>query len=673
MDRVSPCYTNTPFFVKTPPLLPLSAPKHARVGVCSRTTITCRRQSRRKKGPAPVQTRPVVPPPPLVDDPLRHKRDAFTDNVKSVGSRAVIETMKQRRDLLILTEGPVVPGGIHTVLTQRERQEHAVIIASTRNAVLTVAHEARAACSATGTAVIVAAGTQVPGAWQHPAMNANSSKRAVVVIATVRALFHHFLLNGHGRSWFKKVKLLVMLDPGAVLSVGARPQIGKVLRAMTPTQRRKNVVFSSRVEGKAQKDAVFLTERLLRTKRRVIFWDDEATLEGDRHCTQMASGALQHETSVVSFVNHDGIYEVDCELSCEGSRDSENDLACSEHTNTEGDASVTDATQTVGRKRLQETENTSDESGNQSQKTPRFESLDLKRGESGSEKPIRLARELLLIGDWGSLYGVLLAKLTDIANGEVARRVVVIFASGRLAELYATMCRSDGIFLHDVHRRSTAGRRERCFEWFYTEKRAILFASDVITGDVILPKIDVVIMVGVPPQGMGGYERRVRVLGADGEAWVMVGVREACVITEEFAKAGRDVERVECDGGGVWVGKGVDSKAKGRAYLSWISALLTERKRLGWVSKDVVRFANEWATQLFGEIPMVPNSSVKRMPVRHVDGLRISISPPKVKPLTQARNTTRKPKNRFKLKPKDVARLHKIREMEEKLSTNNVA
>lgn len=654
-------------FLTNPPVLPLRIPGYPRAGAISRATIICGRQRRRKKGPTPVQTRPNAPPPPSVDMPMRHSKNAVTKPLDTASAHTIIQTLTQRRDSLILTEGPVVPGGVITVLTQRERGEHTVIIASTRNAVLTIAHEVRAACSKNGTAVIVAAGAQVPGAWQYPAMNANSAKRAVVVVATMRALFHHFLLNGHGRSWLKKLKFLIMVDPAAVLSVGAKPQISKVLRAMTPTHRRKNVVFSSRVVGEAQRDAVFLTERLLRTKRCVVFWNDDEASAMERECAQLESDMLQHETSLLTFINHEGICEATCGLATEALEDGTYGLSPNEQAGAESDSPGTNDEQT-----LSERYDTTANQGNGSIKHSNNDNVPSNPLCTGQENKsggsIKLGRERLIVGDWSSLYKMLLEKLREVSSEDVDQHVVVIFTSARLAELYGSMCRTDGILLHDVHRRSGANKRERCLEWFYQEKRGILFATDVITGDVVLPDIGLVIMMGLPPQGIAGYDKRVQIVREDGEAWVMVGWQEADLIEAELRGAGRPVERSECSGGEPWTGEGVDGTAKGRAYLSWMSALLNERKRLGWVAKDVVKFANDWAMQLFGEIPFVPNSSVKHMPIRHHDGLRVTVSPPRVKPLNQARNTTRKPKNRFKLKPKDIERLRKIREMEERLA-----
>lgn len=647
----------TSFITLLPPL-PRATHRYGRA--TAPPAVTCVRSRRRKRGPTPVTVRPCPQLPISPTPPVRHTRTAVSKPVDTVSARTVMHILAQRQDVLILTEASKIPGGVATALACRENTEHAVIIASKRDDVLAAALETRAA--ARGAVVIVAAGSRVPGSWRNPAMNANSSKKAVIVVATPRALFSHFLLNGHGRSWLKKPKLLVMLDPVAILTKGAKPQLSRVIRALTPTERRKNVVFVSRSENaKIQRDAVFLAERMVRRKRRVVIWDDDSSPEDAANLSKQYPDAFQHETEMSPFINHDGIDDCFDDLwAIQSPKVTKSPLVpdkiapgiwtaskpCTEN--------YTDCVSTDISKPC------SSENTRESSASPLSESVPGET-EINSSQP---SCSRLMVGNWASLYEALRDKLRSQALLTEPCRTIVMFPSARLLECYATMCRVDGLDVVDVHRRSSASKREQAFEWLHQTEKAILFSSDVVI-DGVLPKIAQVIMVGLPTGGFSGYERRARIVDPGGEVWVMMGHREVGVFEDELRVAGVQLQRSECTGGKPWSGDGLDMTAKSRAYLSWTSALLYERNRLGWIAKDVVSFVNEWATQLFGDIPEVPNRIVKNMPIKRIEGLRVVVTPPKVRPPTFAKNTTRKPKNRFKIKPKDKERLRKLKEFEE--------
>lgn len=263
--------------------------------------FTCgRRTKKRKQQPAPAPVRPIPELPPLPTLPTRHASLAAPADKQ----RELYKAAGKRRDLIVQTVEVHEPGSISTALDAgREITESALIVTTTRDAALIAAREAHLSCK--GATVIVAPGTRVPGGWQHPAINANSRKDAVIVVATVRAVQHEFLLNGHGRPFLKKVKFLLVSDVTGIVDVAADKSFRRVLRNMTPKQNRKTVVFrrpSHELKHREEKLNI-LVDMLVRENKEEIKWHQFKQFEGRRQNTVTYGGALK-----LKFPS-DGVFE----------------------------------------------------------------------------------------------------------------------------------------------------------------------------------------------------------------------------------------------------------------------------------------------------------------------------------------------------------------------------
>ncbi|CAN8073329.1 unnamed protein product [Agarophyton chilense] len=232
---------------------------------------TCRRPlhlKKRPKPPAPISTRPPTALPTKVGN--AHITPFVSPAPDCPEARAIRSTLRSRRDVLIT--GPGLKGKIVTALAGRERAEHAFIIVPSRDAALLAAAEAELRG---GFKVIVAAGEGF-GSWKHAAMNANSSKRAVIVIATPRGAVRQFIQNSHGPPWLKKVQFLMIVDLTRVVSTGALGNLRKLMNKLPDKTRRKNVLLELRPLEDKLKD---LAMSLIREKHEVVEWTQQAKSE----------------------------------------------------------------------------------------------------------------------------------------------------------------------------------------------------------------------------------------------------------------------------------------------------------------------------------------------------------------------------------------------------------
>lgn len=720
--------------------------------------IICGRRSKRKRGPTPVCTRPQTPLPPLLDNPERHKTLAGPPP-NSESAVAIQKVLSRRCDCVVTTGQAYESGALATVLSKRERAEHTLVIVTTRDAALIAASEARYVSGKTQ--IIVAAGSRVPGGWRHPALNANSARKSVIVIASVRACFHHFLLNSHGRGFLKKIKYLILVDAVGIVDIGAHKLLNRVLKAMTPREKRKNVVFSRASSDERKLAVEKLVGDVVRVNREQLQWYSDELQERKEPISIKGVQDLRRRDGSMFFSaatnlegNENAKYRLlDKKSLNAGIRDSADDNGGPENseeamfrilsmpsTVRESDdecktfsasnvkdfdnkltrltapeavhrpnvkSSSTRDKRTIGNvvgspsphiseqvseglKDLAGGSNpmennrpnpivqngaTRDESNswpahghevddcNSEDDTdilsvPSDEQLHDDSLFSETTQPLKIenethserhVREIVMIGNWAGAYEHLRVLLENNNKNEGGGRILVVFPTGRLAECYATMCRADGLPLQDIHRRTTPVKRERILEWIYNNDRGVLFATDTVTNNIVLPRLEIVVQFGAP-HCIKGYVSRVQLVRDGGEALLMVGTREAGVVLKQLVDQKRSVERQELPVGNPWQQPELDMKARGRAYLSLISFWLLRRSTFGWVTRDVINFVNEWAQQAFGEVPEVENCKLKKMPIYKKEGLKVKIHPP---PPPRVR-TVKRAKKRIKSMTKEA-------------------
>lgn len=246
---------------------------------------TCRRRTqpatmgrkgrKRVKNARIVPTRPLPKVPPLPDpDKCTRLQPAVKRRSTHAAATQIRETLHARRDVLIVGQG--ICSKICALIGGRERSEHALVLVATREDAMRASGEI--GIDARGARVIVAAGNGY-GSWRHAAMNANASKRSVIVVGTARGVVKGFVQNGHGKPWLGKVGFLGVVDVEGMMEVGCMDEMKRVLRAVRVRERRKNAVVALKEPVGEVKRFV---EAIVRPGWERVVWEGESEGENDK-------------------------------------------------------------------------------------------------------------------------------------------------------------------------------------------------------------------------------------------------------------------------------------------------------------------------------------------------------------------------------------------------------
>lgn len=523
----------TTAFVPTPPLFTSVKPttlwsvpsRHSRSD--ARPLVICSRRppppprthddttTQKRRNPLPRKT--SSPPSPRLQQNVSRGRGGPAERVRLA--------LRSRHDALIL--GPGLPGKLSAALSARERSEHALVLVPTRSDARRAAAEI--SLDARGSTIILAAGGG-GDSWGHPAMNANSALKSVIVVATPRALAAEFCDSPHGRPWLSGVRFLALVDPHRQLDTGCDKQLKRIFKALRVRDHRKNVAIAMRKpEGDAQK----LVESVLRENAKV----DTIQWGWAKLPVQLLQKA---ELKTDTRVRH-------CEQFCESST---------------------------------------------------------------------------AAGVCARLAAVLRAHIKKKGK----HKLVVFFPTARLAEYFALLFRARGFEILDIHGKTAPAKKEELMEAFFSAEKAIVFSSDTLARDTLLPRIDQVLQIGIPSTSEQ-YLRRVALVAAGGKdrySALLLMQSEASeaanVIGEALQVRQREPSAVED-----WVVDGSDEvpeKAKSRAYQSWLAYYRRCRRKIGWDRPELVRQANTWATEVLGEVPALDKKTIDKLFLRGIDGIR---------------------------------------------------
>lgn len=495
----------------------------------SPSTWRCGLKKRKKpKQPGPVSTRPKPSLPELGSEARLLPNIARPQNSEAAQVRKALQL---RKDVLILGQG--VPGKISAALSRRERSEHGLVLVATREDALRAKKEA--SLDARGSRVIVAAGVGY-GSWGHPALNANSSTKSVIVIGTPRAVVDGFLNNGHGRPWLGKVRFLMVVDLDTMVDIACVKHLKRVLKPMKEKTRRKNVVVAFREPQGAVK---IMTDSLLREKTDTVLWGGQAVVQSMKS-NEIAEYAKAWQRSHV----------------------------------------------------------------------------------------VRIGRPFTLFCELGR-------EISNIMSMEGKVKMVVFFQAARLAECYATMCRRQNMEVIDIHSKTSVCNRERGLDLFFRSEKAVLFSSDTITRNTLLPSINRVVQIGLP-KDRDHYLRRIALIKEGTENWGLLLVTEdeaataLRMINEEEHGEGKNnsckVEKIADENiteAMLGIREAADEKARQSAYQSWLAYYIGCRKRLGWTRPQLIEIANDWAMDMFGNVPEMEKKAVTKMRLIGREGIRI--------------------------------------------------
>lgn len=250
----------------------------------------------------------------------------------------------------------------------------------------------------------------------------------------------------------------------------------------------------------------------------------------------------------------------------------------------------------------------------------------------GKKVKLGTRKEIAVVGSHRGVAGTLLNELRPQMKKDGRRRVIVFFATARLAECYSGLGRAAGLKIVDLTGKSSTGKKIRELETFHLAEKGIIFSSDVVTRDAVLEEVDCVIQVGLP-QTKEQYRSRIALLGEGGDdryAMLIISdieqetLKRELILGEgtEWHESGKEGEDWRVEGKSeIW-----NANGKRRAYESWLGYYRHCRRRLGWTRPELVAHGNNWAEQVLGEVPVLEKKVVDRLFLRDVAGIRTTLS-----------------------------------------------
>lgn len=477
----------------------------------------------------------------------------------------------------MLVYGRGMGGKVSAALSRRERSENALVLLPTREEAIRAAKEAE--MDARGSMVIVAAGAGY-GSWSHPAMNANSSTKSAIVIGTPRGVVGAFFNNGHGRPWLAKVRFLMIVDAQRMDQIGSMKEVFRILKLLPPKQRRKNVMVTP------EQPSGFVTnfyQTLLREKRDDVEWNDETIARSLPNWKGQDLGVSNVELAEYAKATNS-----------DGKKPSDQRTQSAKSSKRKG-------VQTTKKKTLAGSDDD-----------------DAKRAARCTANSNRQqVKQSMRHGRHDELFAELVTLMKECLAREGAQKMLVFFPTARMTECYATMCRSLGLDVIDMHARTAVGNRQRGFEMFFANEKAVMFSSEAAANASFLPDINYVIQMGVAST-VEQYKRRVDLVSIGDDNYSLVtGVEDEITALMAGMKESEEglggnveivVEKVEArEEFDVSMAKvyreGLDKKGMQKAYQSWLSYYSSCRRRIGWSRRELLKCANEWASEMFGEVP----------------------------------------------------------------------
>lgn len=161
----------------------------------------------------------------------------------------------------------------------------------------------------------------------------------------------------------------------------------------------------------------------------------------------------------------------------------------------------------------------------------------------------------------------------------------MFFETARLAEYFALFFRGRGFEVLDVHGKTSLSKREQFLETFYSAEKAVVFSSDTLARDMLLPPIDQVLQIGFPTSSEQ-YLRRVALVadGGKGRYAVLLLLQSETEEAMKIIGEAMHAERRECVGAENWQvnqGDGIPEKAKARASV--LAGILQEVLEKDWM------------------------------------------------------------------------------------------
>ncbi|KAI2603318.1 DEAD-domain-containing protein [Hypoxylon fragiforme] len=258
-------------------------------------------------------------------------------------------------------------------------------------------------------------------------------------------------------------------------------------------------------------------------------------------------------------------------------------------------------------------------------------------GEPGTHE--RVVQHLVTVPTFSQVASALVGIVRqEGAHAPPGTFKAIIFApTARLVDFYLQiLSKTPGLpTVMALHSRMSQSKRGSITEQFRKSQSSILIATDVIARGMDFPSVTNVIQVGIPSDKESYIHRlgRTARAGAEGRGTFLVTQHESYFATHTL----KDVKFVETPADlsahqdVLRAATNLDPAIQASAYQGWLGYYKSYVKNLRWDSQRLVNEANELALNGFGaaEVPGLQKSTVSKMGLKGVQGLRIVKPPPR--------------------------------------------
>lgn len=233
------------------------------------------------------------------------------------------------------------------------------------------------------------------------------------------------------------------------------------------------------------------------------------------------------------------------------------------------------------------------------------------------------------------LVGAIRAELA--ANGPEKFKAIIFAPTAGIVDFYhdiLSQLRYPGLPpVCALHARLTQSKRTKTTDQFRNAQNGILVATDVIARGMDFPGITNVFQAGIPSDKESYIHRlgRTARAGAEGRGHFIITQTEAYFPKYTLKEiAFHDVPAdLSAHDDVIRVAEQLDTHAK--TYQGWLGFYKSYMKPLGWDAATLVREANRYALDGLGapEVPTLQKSTVGKMGLKGVQGLRVGPDAPK--------------------------------------------
>lgn len=247
--------------------------------------------------------------------------------------------------------------------------------------------------------------------------------------------------------------------------------------------------------------------------------------------------------------------------------------------------------------------------------------------------PDQIAQDVAVTDIEGMTEMLWSALSHEIAREPKSYKIMVFFVAARVTQLYSEMFNEAGMKVHEIHSRKSQGHRTKAADTFRSEKRGIVFSSDVLARGMDFPDVTAVVQVGVPSSrdqyihrlgrtGRAGKSGGCHLLVHDFESYFLRGISDLPVQRLDknypFAKATQAPDAL-------W--RSPDPKTACQAYQAWLG-YYNSAKGLGWKKDHLVAQATRFAESICaltneGLPPPIMKKVVGKMGLKGVAGLNL--------------------------------------------------